>query len=83
MVKNVNDEFKIMNWTSARTIVAIVLLLFAIHNSKWLFAQQPQAAAGTPLYSVNAKYVNGMAPGYWPTAGSGLTLNVSAGTALW
>ena len=45
------------------------------------FAQQPQAPAGTPLYSVNAKYVNGMAPGYWATAGSGLTLSLSAGTA--
>ncbi len=44
-------------------------------------AQQPQAPAGTPLYSVNAKYVNGMAPGYWPTAGTGLVLNLSAGTA--
>jgi hypothetical protein len=31
---------------------------------------------------VNAKYVNGVAPGYWPTAGSGLTLNLSAGTVM-
>jgi hypothetical protein len=47
-----------------------------------LFAQQPQAQSGQPVYAVNAKYVNGVAPGYWPTKGSGLTLNLSAGTAL-
>jgi Pectate lyase superfamily protein len=45
------------------------------------FSQQPQAPTGTPLYSVNAEYVNGMAPGYWPTGGTGLVLNLSAGTA--
>jgi len=46
------------------------------------FAQQPQAQQGQPLYAVNAKYVNGVAPGYWPTAGAGLTLNIAAGTAI-
>jgi hypothetical protein len=45
-------------------------------------AQQPQAPAGTPLFSTNAKWTNGVAPGYWPTAGSGLTLNISGGTAF-
>jgi len=45
-------------------------------------AQQPQAQQGQPLYTANAKYVNGVAPGYWPTQGSGLTLNVSAGSAI-
>jgi hypothetical protein len=50
-------------------------------HSSLLFAQQPQAQGGQPLYPVNAKYVNGVAPGFWPTAGSGLTLNLSAGTA--
>lgn len=46
-----------------------------------LLAQQPQAPASAPLYAVNAKYVNGLAPGYWPMAGSGLTLMITAGTA--
>jgi Pectate lyase superfamily protein len=46
-----------------------------------VLGQQPQASAGAPIYAVNAKYVNGMAPGYWPTAGSGLTLDLSAGTS--
>jgi hypothetical protein len=43
-------------------------------------AQQPQSQLA-PVYAVNAKYANGVSPGYWPTAGSGLTLNLSAGTA--
>jgi hypothetical protein len=45
------------------------------------FAQQPQTQTA-PLYSTNAKYTNGVAPGYWPKAGSGLTLNVAAGTSF-
>lgn len=43
-------------------------------------AQQPQTQTA-PTYAVNAKYVNGVAPGYAPTAGSGLTLNLGPGTA--
>src|SRR5438309_10933453 len=31
---------------------------------------------------VNAKWTNGVAPGYRPTAGSGLVLNLSAGTSF-
>jgi hypothetical protein len=46
------------------------------------FAQQPQAQQGQPLSAINAKYANGVAPGYWPTAGSGLTLNLSAGSVM-
>lgn len=48
-------------------------------------AQQPQTSdvsATQPIFPVNAKFTNGVAPGYWPTAGSGLTLNVSAGTVF-
>lgn len=79
MVKMTSDEFQIMK----REVIGVCLLLcvscFLLPTSA--FSQQPQAPAGTPLYSANAKYVNGVAPGYWPTAGSGLTLNVSAGTA--
>lgn len=59
------------------------LLLFVFALVVASFAQQPQTSdvANTqPLFSVNAKYVNGVAPGYWLTAGSGLTLNVSNGT---
>jgi hypothetical protein len=46
------------------------------------FAQQPQAQQGQPLSALNAKYVNGVAPGYWPTAGTANNLNLSAGTVL-
>ena len=46
-----------------------------------LHAQQPQTGTA-PIFATNAKYVNGVAPGYWPTAGSGLTLNISAGTVF-
>jgi hypothetical protein len=45
-----------------------------------LFAQQPQTSTA-PISAINAKYVQGVAPGYWPTAGSGLVLNLTAGTA--
>lgn len=44
------------------------------------YAQQPQTP-NAPITSLNAKYTNGVAPGYWPTIGTGLTVNVSAGTA--
>jgi hypothetical protein len=57
-----------------------LLLTFNVQPSTVL-AQQPQAQSSQPVYAVNAKYVNGVAPGYWPTAGAGLTLNLSAGTA--
>jgi hypothetical protein len=47
-----------------------------------LRAQQPQAQAGQPIYPINAKYVQGFGPGYWPTAGAQLTLNLAPGTAI-
>jgi hypothetical protein len=46
------------------------------------FAQQPQAQGGQPIYPINAKYVQGFGPGYWPTAGLQLTLNLAPGTAI-
>jgi hypothetical protein len=45
-----------------------------------LCAQQPQTQTA-PVFATNAKYVQGVGPGYWATKGSGLTLNLSAGTA--
>jgi hypothetical protein len=44
------------------------------------FAQQPQTST-YPIYAVNSQFTNGVAPGYWPTKGAGLVLNLSAGTA--
>jgi hypothetical protein len=43
-------------------------------------AQQPSTSVA-PIFNANAKYVNGVGPGYWPTAGALLTLNLTAGTA--
>ena len=52
------------------------LLLNLIAVSVW--AQQPQTQTA-PIYAANSKYVQGVGPGYWPQAGAGLVLNLSAG----
>ena len=62
--------------------VSTLLFLLAVLSPSLLLAQQPQASSGTPLFDANAKYVQGVGPGYWPTVGSGLTLNLSGGTAV-
>ncbi|HEV2463535.1 MAG TPA: LamG-like jellyroll fold domain-containing protein [Acidobacteriaceae bacterium] len=59
-----------------KRILGFILAIVALPA----LAQQPQTQTA-PIFDANAKYVNGVAPGYWPTAGSGLTLNLSAGTA--
>lgn len=59
--------------------LARIIPLFIPALAAVLAAQQPQTQTA-PIYPVNAKYANGVAPGYAPTAGSGLTLNLSAGT---
>jgi hypothetical protein len=44
---------------------------------------QPQVALiPQELEGINAKWVNGVAPGYSPTKGAGLTLNLGAGTSF-
>jgi hypothetical protein len=54
----------------------IALLLFALPA----FAQQPQTPNDpVSLYRANVKTVQGTSPGYAPTAGSGLTLNLGPG----
>ncbi len=67
--------------TDPGRILSLLFLLAALSHSL-LLAQQPQASSGTPLFDANAKYVQGVGPGYWPTAGTGLTLNLSSGTAV-
>jgi hypothetical protein len=59
-----------------KKILLGILLLCAISMS----AQQPQTIG--PIQSANAKYVQGVAPGYWPTPGSALTLNIAPGTVM-
>jgi hypothetical protein len=60
-----------------RLLVWLFVVTFPLTTA---LAQQPQAQSGQPIYSVNAKYTQGVGPGYWPTPGSGLTLNLAAGT---
>jgi len=60
----------------------LALALYSESLVPALAAQQPQAQAGQPVFAANAKYVQGVGPGYWPTAGAGLILNISAGTAF-
>lgn len=57
------------------------IALFFLFLAAGLFAQQPQTQTA-PVFAANAKYVQGVGPGYWPTAGTGLTLNLTAGTAF-
>lgn len=58
-----------------KLLLTVLLLLMPT----LMLAQNPQTSSD-PIVGVNARYTNGIAPGYWPTAGSGLTLNISAGT---
>jgi hypothetical protein len=60
-----------------KTTKLIALLLLFIAGVS--VGQQPQTSNPT-IFQANAKWVNGVAPGYWATAGSGLTLNLSPGT---
>jgi hypothetical protein len=60
----------------------LFFLSFLSCLSSLAFGQQPAAQQGQPLMDLNAKYVQGMGPGFWPTAGSGLTLNIAGGTAF-
>jgi hypothetical protein len=60
----------------------LVVLLVTCHASLvTCLAQQPQSS-NAPVFAANAKYVQGVGPGYWPTAGAGLALNLAAGTAF-
>lgn len=57
-----------------------VLALLLVLGCAFGYSQQPQTQTA-PIYAVNSKYANGVAPGYAPTSGTGLTLNLSGGTA--
>ena len=69
-----NSECLILN-----RFLLLLLTVFCLLPTS--FAQQPQAQT-EPIFSVNAKYVQGFGPGYWPTAGSNLALNLASGTAF-
>ena len=60
----------------------VLLLATCTWRPEPALPQQPHPQQGQPLHAGNGKYVNGLAPDYRPTAGKGLALNLSAGTAL-
>lgn len=68
-----------------RIVLLAVIAGLLIFGAVAIHSQNPQTADVSntqPLFAVNSKFTNGIGPGYWPTAGSGLTLNISAGTAV-
>jgi hypothetical protein len=70
-----------LGFTAQTAVLTALLFALSLTPESWLlnpaFAQQGQS-----LEAANAKRGDGVAPGYWPTPGSGLTLNLSMGTAL-
>ncbi len=58
-----------------------ILLLFLCSIA---FAQQPQTKLSGPqaIQGINSKWNQGVGTGYWPTKGSALTLNLTAGTSF-
>jgi hypothetical protein len=59
---------------------AILLTLYSLLYPALLLAQQPQAQQGQAILPANAKHVNGIAPGYGPTAGTGIHYAVDYAT---
>jgi hypothetical protein len=82
MVRIQNSEVKSQEKGLGPGYWVLGLLLLTCHSSLVAaLAQQPQSS-NAPVFSANAKYVQGVGPGYWPTAGTGLALNIAAGTAF-
>jgi hypothetical protein len=59
----------------------LVLLLLILLAGVRAPAQQPYTQTA-PIYAVNAEYTQGVAPGFWPTSGGGLVLNMASGTSV-
>ncbi|HEV2349007.1 MAG TPA: hypothetical protein VG028_04075 [Terriglobia bacterium] len=60
---------------------ALGVIALSVLGTGMVLAQQPSTSVA-PIFNANAKYVNGVGPGYWPTAGTLLSLNLAAGTAM-
>lgn len=60
-------------------LLVITGLMRACGGGQFVFAQSPQSTLA-PIVAVNSAYNNGVSPGYRPTAGSGLVLNLGPGT---
>jgi hypothetical protein len=84
------DTTKIGNRTSSvpgricagilRGILSVYWLLAPSYSPLLLGGQQPQTQ--TQVFPVNAKYVQGVGPGYWVTTGTWPNVNVAGGTAF-
>jgi hypothetical protein len=62
---------------------AHLVVVYCLLSITVAFSQQTQTSDVSntqPLDLRNVKYVQGLGPGYWPTAGSGLTLNLTKAT---
>ena len=65
--------------------VAVVSLSLLTRHSSLVLGQQPQAndvSSTQPLFNANAKYVQGVGPGYWVTAGTWPNVSVAPGTSF-
>src|SRR5947199_151124 len=73
-----------MKQSTRDKLVAILIVLFVLGvialAVRLIGAQNPQSQT-MPLFRVNSAITNGVAPGYAPSKGSGLTLNLGPGTA--
>jgi hypothetical protein len=83
MVRTQNSEARSQKdgLGAGRWVLGLLLVTCHLSLVTALYAQQPQTSAA-PVYAVNARYVNGAAPGYWATDGGGLSLDLSAGSAV-
>jgi hypothetical protein len=77
--KGKGQELKVGS-SAFKALLGLLLLSTFSFQLSTAHAQQPQTSVA-PIFSANAKYVQGVGPGYWPTAGAGLTLNLAPGTA--
>lgn len=66
----------------ALILLMLGLLLFGLLAGTRTGRAQQASTSSAPIFNANAKYVQGVGPGYWPTAGTGLTLNLAPGTSF-
>lgn len=62
-------------------LLRLMTCLFVIPFAAIRLLAQQGFTQNAPIYAVNSQYVQGVAPGFWPTAGGGLVLNLASGTA--
>lgn len=81
MKKSHEPKFGRPNTRRRRRIPAAILSFLPAFLPAAALGQQQQTQTIPTVTSLNAQYVQGVAPGYTPTSGTGLTLNIASGTA--